>query len=441
MKSDAFGFIHTEGRLALDAFAEATLGVVTYRPQAGAALARAVAVDSLHLAAHALMGIGQVLQGRAELLPAARQAQSAAHAAASHGTTADEAALLEALDLALLGRQFAAADRLDARLAAHPEALLLVKLANMFRFMLGDVAGMQRSTARANLASDTPGYGYVLGCHAFALEEAGDYHDAESLGRRSLERTGDDVWAVHAVAHTYEMRARPRDGRRWMEEQRLVWTDRAGFGFHSAWHLAQFHLELGEIDRALQLYDTEIRPTPTLDGRDIANAVSLLWRLRDENVDVGSRWDELAALSRHRQADTTYVFFSLHYLLALLAVGDMPAASAMVAAISAESQGGRDQSHVARTVGAALAEALLGIASGRDGVVILGRLARMLEPLGGSHAQRDVFVRALACGAAQAGRQDILRDILAARRAMRAADRFDHALAAGPAAWVCPVSA
>jgi hypothetical protein len=29
-----------------------------------------------------------------------------------------------------------------------------------------------------------PGYGFVLGCHAFGLEETGDYAAAERAGRR-----------------------------------------------------------------------------------------------------------------------------------------------------------------------------------------------------------------------------------------------------------------
>src|SRR5215207_6079809 len=51
-----------------------------------------------------------------------------------------------------------------------------------------------------------------------------------------------------------------------------------------AWHLALFHLETGDHDRVLAIYDTQVRPHPTDDFRDVANAVSLLWRFEQEGA-------------------------------------------------------------------------------------------------------------------------------------------------------------
>ena len=390
-----------------------------------------------HVAAHALRGLGQALLARPELLAEARAAQAEAHAAGA--ATADEAALLHALDLVLAGRQRGAADALEARLSRNPHALLLVKLANMLRFVTGDLAGLARSAARILPAWEvtTPGYGYVLGCHAFALEETGDYEWAERLGRKALGHAPDDAWSVHAVAHAHEMTGRAQAGAAWIEAVRPAWTGCGGFGFHVAWHLALFHLEQGDHARVLALYDAEVRPGRSEEVRDVANAVSLLWRLRQEGVDVGRRWDELAAIARRRRGETDLVFATLHNLLALIAVGDHGAARALVAALALEAQGGRDQSAVAREAGLPLARALLAWAEGgpdrRPGAVPLDRLTRQLKPLGGSHAQRDVFIRSLASAASSAGNHLALHRIIEARRALRPADRFDHLLHDGVA--------
>ncbi len=300
---------------------------------------------------------------------------------------------------------------LELRLAGNPAAPLLVKLANMLR----------------SWTSDMPGYGYVLGCQAFALEESNDYAGAEVLGRAALDRAPDDAWAVHAVAHAHEMTGRADAGAAWLEAVRPAWTGCAGFGFHVAWHLALFHLERGDHARVLALYDTKVRPVPTEEVRDVANAVSLLWRLRQEGVAVGRRWDELAAIAR-REGETELLFGTLHNLLALLAAGDLPTAEALVDAVADEAAGDRDQSAVARRAGMPLARALLTLARQQQPPPGLDRLARQLQPLGGSHAQRDVWVRTLADAAAGTGNHEALEDIWAARRALRGRDRFDAML-------------
>jgi len=51
-------------------------------------------------------------------------------------------------------------------------------------------------------------------------------------------------------------------------------------------------------------------------------------------------------------------------------------------------------------------------------------LADRLSPLGGSHAQRDLFVRTLALAAREQGDTAALAEILAVRRRLRQDDRF-----------------
>ena len=57
-----------------------------------------------------------------------------------------------------------------------------------------------------------PAEGYLLGCHAFTLEETGDYAAAEAAGRAGLALAPDDAWGLHAVAHVYDMTARAGQG-------------------------------------------------------------------------------------------------------------------------------------------------------------------------------------------------------------------------------------
>jgi hypothetical protein len=137
------------------------------------------------------------------------------------------------------------------------------------------------------------------------------------------------------------------------------------------------------------------------------------------------RWTELAEIARRRATDTTLIFASLHYLLALVAVGDMSTAHLVAEEISSRAyRRSGDQAHVAQDVGADLARAILSLATGADARIAFRGLARDLVSLGGSHAQRDVFMRTLALIAAQAGERRQLDTVLAARRRLKREDGF-----------------
>jgi hypothetical protein len=216
------------------------------------------------------------------------------------------------------------------------------------------------------------------------------------------------------------MTGRATDGIAWIEGLRAAWRDCNSFAYHLSWHLALFHLERGEHARVLDVYDTEVRPDRSEDTRDYGNAVSLLWRLRQHGVAVGDRWDELADIARRRRHETTLIFVALHRLLALLAVGDTAAADELVAALDAAALGAGEQAAVAASFGARLARTLRATA----GTAPLTDLAGRLSPLGGSHAQRDVFVRSLALLAGACGDAAAQAEILAARRRLKRDDVF-----------------
>jgi len=425
---DRFGMRHgTDAPAALLAFAEASEGVAAYRRDTLPAIERALAAAPDMLGAHALKGLLCALAGRAEALAAAR----AIFAELPPGpATADEAALCGALAAAVTHGPLAAADVLDAHLARRPDLLLPVKLATMLRFIGGDCAGLRATTQRVLPAwsPDRPGFGYVLGCHAFALEEAGEYPAAERAGRLAVDLAPHDAWAVHAVAHVHEMTHRPADGEAWIEARRAGWQGCNNFGYHLSWHLALFLLDQGRAARVLEVYDREIRPDRSEDSRDFSNAVAMLWRLRQHGVAVGDRWAELAEIAHRRRHETTLVFAALHRLLALLAAGDMLAARDCAEALAA-AEGSDEQAHVAERVGARLAAALLSAAEPGARVPLAGLTEEMFR-IGGSHAQRDLFVRSLALLAERRGDRAALADLLAARRRLKRDDRFLDLLAA-----------
>ena len=57
-----------------------------------------------------------------------------------------------------------------------------------------------------------PGYSYVLGMHAFGLEEMNQYPEAEATALHALSIQPKDGWAVHAAVHVMEMQGRIDEG-------------------------------------------------------------------------------------------------------------------------------------------------------------------------------------------------------------------------------------
>lgn len=410
------------------AFGAAIRGLAAHQPCTGEALAATLSADADHVAALALKGFAALILARSELKDGASAALGEARRALAlrDGGTADERILVEALAHAVEGRFSAAADRLDAGFADRPTVLLPFKVAHALRFMLGDAAGMLAASDRMvrDWTPDVPGAGFLLGCHAFALEEHGIYAGAESFGRRAVALEPEDAWGLHAVSHVHEMRGDTAEGIAWLEASRGRWTRCNNFAFHMAWHLALLHLSKGDSDRALDLYDTDIRPTQTDDFRDVANAVSLLWRLEHMGVDVGHRWADLREVAARRATDTSLVFASLHTIAALSALGDRAGVEEGLAALERLADGTGDQAAVARSVGLPLARVIAGKCPG----VALDALAKAAPRLGGSNAQRDVFVLALADAAARAGDDVALIRIRAARRRLKADDDLIRAV-------------
>jgi tetratricopeptide (TPR) repeat protein len=230
---------------------------------------------------HATRGLFYALLARRELDPAIDAAWRAGARIVEAGADARTRGFVEALGACRLGDFTRAVEILGRVQAAYPKDALAMKLGHALRFILGDARGMRRALegAEAAFGADHPHYGYLLGCRAFAMEETGDYANAERLGRRGLEIAPDDAWGLHAVAHVHDMTGRAEEGVRWLSGKSARWEHCNNFGYHVWWHLALFYLDKGATTLALELYDERVRPTRTDDFRDIANGASLLIRL------------------------------------------------------------------------------------------------------------------------------------------------------------------
>jgi tetratricopeptide (TPR) repeat protein len=396
------------------------LGILSHSATPGPDLLKLTSEQPDFALGHAIRGFACKLLARSEMEVVAASSLASAKACPP-GTTRENDFVL-ALEDWIKGSPTRATARLQSILDAEPRDALAMKLVQGIHFMMGRPQDM-RASVEGIMAkwADHPAKGYLLGCHAFTLEETGEYERAEHVGRRGVELAPDDAWGLHAVAHVYDMTARPGDGLRWLEGREASWAHCNNFRYHVWWHKALMHLDMGDFNAALELYDRDVRADKTDDYRDIANAASLLSRLDLEGVDVGHRWSELADLSEMRATDGCLAFADLHYMLSLCGGERQDAAASLISRMSKAKSELCETQRIIAHPGLRLARGMHAFASGEYANAWLNlRDARAdLQAIGGSHAQRDVFQRVCIEAAIRGGYLDAAEGLLSERSLLR----------------------
>jgi tetratricopeptide (TPR) repeat protein len=419
LRRDARGVpVTTASADAVDLLDDAVLGFVGHRGDTAQRIERALGADPGLVPALCLQGFAYKALGRTDLeVDAQARLQAARESLALRGGSERERGLTAALDAWCQGQPILASQALARVLREHPCDLLAFKMSHALDFVLGRAAAM-RATCEAVLAAwdeRCSGIGYVLGCHAFALEETGELDRAERVGKRALALEPLDAWGAHAVAHVMETQDRPDDGIAWMDAVEPQLAGCNNFDGHLAWHRTLFHLQRGELEQALLLHDQRIAIHLGRDYRDLANSATLLWRLEREGLSVGQRWQRLAELARARIGDHGLAFADIHYVLALAGAGDMRSAERFVASMrDAACHRTGVYAHVARDVGVPFAQGIVALAQGCPDTALARMLpvSRSNARLGGSRAQRDAFALLLIEAALHSSHPELARCLL-----------------------------
>jgi tetratricopeptide (TPR) repeat protein len=342
----------------------------------------------------------------------ARESLAAAEAL-EHAANARERGLLAAARALVAGQWDGASRALDAVLRRHPRDALAIQTAHLMDFYRGDALNLNRRIARVLPAWDErlPGYSYVLGMQAFGLEEAGHYAAAEAAGRRALELQPADGWAVHAVTHVMEMQGRIDEGIAWLTSRQADWSPADGsnlFAAHNWWHLALFHLDRGEYDRVLELYDAKLAGPQADAILVLVDCTALLWRLRLEGVAIGDRFEQVADRWQARLDDERgfYAFNDVHAMMSFAATGRRALASRLQLDMGIAAQQGTGSNRMMTAeVGLPLAQAFRAHARGafRVAADLLDATRDGAWRFGGSHAQRDLLSLTLIDAALRAG--------------------------------------
>lgn len=305
----------------------------------------------------------------------------------------------------------------------YPRDLLALQAGHLSDFYVGNSRLLRDRIARALPAwsPSMPGYHAILGMHAFGLEETADYARAEAQGRAAVDLEPRDAWAHHAVAHVMEMQCRTREGIDWLRANPAAWSTDSFFKVHLWWHLALFHLEVGEIDEVLKLFDGPIHGERSAVVLDLIDASALLWRLHLRGVDVGRRWATVADGWMPIATAGNYAFNDVHAVMAFVGAQRPDAVAAVLETQQQVMRGRDDNAAFTCEVGHPLTLAIKAFGQGRyDETVRLIRQVRdFAQRFGGSHAQRDLFDLTLIEAALRAGQRPLATALCAERLTWR----------------------
>lgn len=422
--------VSTRNAASLAAYERAVDELHRYSGNPLATIDAALAADPGFVLGHCFKAALAVGATERALEPMLRQSVEAAEALAADATGRERAHAAAAR--AWLAGDFDAALDRYARIAIdHPRDTLALQTAHVAAFYLGRQLALRDVVARALHAWDerVPGYAYLLGMYAFGLEENGDHARAEELGRRAVELEPRDAWASHAVAHVMEMQTRLAEGVAWLEQGSRGWDADNAFALHNFWHLALYHLDLGDVARVLELYDTRVRPRRSDVVLELVDASALLWRLHLGGHDVGGRFEALADDWRSKLGDDYYAFNDVHALMALLGAHREADAAAVLSAVERRAGGAGSNGRMAREVGVPACRALVAFERGdfRACVDLLLPLRDTAVRFGGSNAQRDVLTQTLLEAALRGGDAALARALASERARLRPGS---------PATWV-----
>ncbi|MCY4066103.1 MAG: hypothetical protein OXF57_07030, partial [Rhodospirillaceae bacterium] len=143
-------------------------------------------------------------------------------------------------------------------------------------------------------------------------------------------------------------------------------------------------------------------------------------------VDVGDRWAEVAGQCAEHAADLLLAFVDAHYAIALARTGDGAALADHRAGVQNAAQADGTQAPVYRDVAAPVCDAAAAYCAGDYGRAadLLGSVRYDLRRLGGSHAQRDLFVQMQIEATIRAGRTARAKALIAERAERRPASAW-----------------
>lgn len=234
--------------------------------------------------------------------------------------------------------------------------------------------------------------------------EAGNLSTGRTLSERAMALRSENANAAHGLSHAMFEQGDMAVGRQFLA-QWMPSHDRKSFLHgHLAWHVALTHLDEGDLDGALAIYEAHIKPAgrPYPPLNIFTDGASLLWRLSlAGQPGLEPHWRDMVAYGEKYFPQAGAHFADVHHALAAAMTGSN-ALETRLAQLEAREASGK------LAPGRAAIDLCRGIKAFADGDN--DHAIRLLEPamselarIGGSHAQRELWEDTLIVACLRAG--------------------------------------
>ena len=409
MLADRYGLrLSTTSRAARDAYVEGSDCILSGGAGSEAHLERALEADPNFALAHIALARAMFLAGQ---VPQARTTAARARELAAR-TTPREQSHVNVVALAIEGRPPDALAATRTHLTAFArDAMALAPATGVFG-LIGFSGHQEREQELLELLRGlAPHYGadwLFLSVYAFAACECGRLDEAWDLIEQSLSGNPRNAHGAHIRVHVLYEKGETEKASAYLKDWMPGFPKQGLLHCHLSWHTALLALELGQLERAWEIYRADIQPGgawgPAINVATDASA--FLWRT------------ELAGLARRPDLWRTahdfihksfpkagLAFADVHHAVACAASGDAAGLDQLVRELQERLATGKLP---AGEVVATLTEAFGAFAkSDWDGAIALFEQALPnTVRIGGSRAQRDLVEHTLIAAYLKAGRAD-----------------------------------
>ena len=423
MHEDRFGqSITTDSAHAAALYDEAVDLLFALQPGSGALIDKALALDPDFALAHcakarSLATLGKIGEAR-------RYAERGRDLAAR--LSERERRHADIVYLALRGESPQALRAVREHAAAYPRDAVPLSFALGVYGLLGfggfNDFHVQQAELLASVAHAWGEDWWFLAAFGWALVEAGRAEAGIPMLDRALELNPDNANAVHGRVHGYYEEGAAVEGEALIDAWLPNYDRTAVLHGHLSWHQALFALQRGDAERAIAIYRDSVRPTASraLPMFTTIDASSFIMRAAIAGHPLDTReCREVAAFARKHFPEPGVPFVNAHLAMAFASVGDGVALSRLERDVATLLDDGAQPSG---PVVALVCEAIIAYGQGRYEAATERMREAMpdLERLGGSHAQRDVFIDLMISAAIHAGAMKDAERVAKERWARRA---------------------